>query len=295
MMKILKGNIFSYLTPPQLLSLAEIGAIGALSALKIANLATNEGKKFYALALASKKVLSHDIASDADHRLLQVFSNEPFLNRRASLIVNPLVPKALNEKIQKFETNFTISNLIFSLNLKNPVINSQNFNKTEKNYLIFCLIWAKIKSDNRDDIYSSLIDPFAEKIEDHKNFIKVYKEDLCEIFDDKITNISKYLFLITPNLIKYIQNLSENKIKNIEVTREVFKRIKEVPNLSSSKDEDFWNFSSLHLGLNAYDEIKYLHFLGYDTFKTILILEKNCLRVMLSNEKLKFLQKLIKF
>ena len=60
MMKILKGNIFSYLTPPQLLSLAEIGAIGALSALKIANLATNEGKKFYALALASKKVLSHD-------------------------------------------------------------------------------------------------------------------------------------------------------------------------------------------------------------------------------------------
>ena len=46
MMKILKGNIFSYLTPPQLLSLAEIGAIGALSALKIANLATNEGKNF---------------------------------------------------------------------------------------------------------------------------------------------------------------------------------------------------------------------------------------------------------
>ena len=79
--------------------MAEIGAI-ELSALKIANLATNEGKKFYALALASKKFY-HDIASDADHRLLQVFSNEPFLNRRA-LIVNPLF-QALTKKFKNLK------------------------------------------------------------------------------------------------------------------------------------------------------------------------------------------------
>ena len=86
-MKILKGNIFSYLEAPQLLSLAEIGAIGALRALKIANLATDEGKKFYSLAMASKKVSSHKIDQNADHKLLQEFSNKSFLDSKASLII----------------------------------------------------------------------------------------------------------------------------------------------------------------------------------------------------------------
>ena len=36
-------------------------------------------EKILCTSLASKKVLSHDIASDADHRLLQVFSMSLFL------------------------------------------------------------------------------------------------------------------------------------------------------------------------------------------------------------------------
>ena len=201
-MKILKGNIFSHLEAPQLLSLAEIGAIGALRALKIANLATDEGKKFYSLAMASKKVSSHKIDQNADHKLLQEFSNKSFLDSKASLIINPLVPKTLNEKIKKFTDNFTVSNLIFSLNLNNNEINSQKLNIAEKRHLIFCLIWAKTKFDDLNDSYINLVDSFAEKIENHENFLKVYDDDLCEIFEDTITNISEYLFFIADEKIQ---------------------------------------------------------------------------------------------